>query len=288
MTGERTLPWILFPLSEKRHRGFSFQATVENGFEPSDYRSLLHDESPMTAEALLDFKVWGKSPNLTCFFRNIRTGEKFRLSASITSATGATRRGTGTLISANPALKTACISLKRSRAKRGYARGSPPSCCWRRTEGTRLWRGLRKCLSAKAGKNAEVKACKANRRRQPYPHNMLILQTERGGAVFASGTLWENAALQKFAPPWRVSFSCRSAIPSLDHIKTIVTEFFHALFFFLTPSGILDGDLGIFRYFSDGNSDFVCFGRIIFPCVELAFRYISSWVSGIKRLTVTP
>lgn len=81
MTGERTLPWILFSLSGKRHRAFSFQAAVESGFEPSEYRSLLHGENPMTAEALLDFKVWGKSPNLTCFFRNIRTGEKFRLSA---------------------------------------------------------------------------------------------------------------------------------------------------------------------------------------------------------------
>lgn len=81
MTKERTLPWILFPLPEKRHRAFSFQAAVENGFEPREYRSLLHDEKPMTAEALLDFKVWGKAPCLTCYFRNIRSGEKFRMSA---------------------------------------------------------------------------------------------------------------------------------------------------------------------------------------------------------------
>ena len=41
---------------------------------------MLHEE-PMEVEALLDFKIWGKSPCLTCYFRNIRTGEKFCLTA---------------------------------------------------------------------------------------------------------------------------------------------------------------------------------------------------------------
>ena len=53
---------------------------MDFGLEPREYKSMLR-ENPMTAEALLDFKIWGKSPNLTCYFRNIRTGEKFRLSA---------------------------------------------------------------------------------------------------------------------------------------------------------------------------------------------------------------
>lgn len=81
MENTQPFPWVLFPLPEIRHRAYSFQAVVDAGFEPSEYRSLLHDESSMTAEAVLDFKVWGKAPSLTCFFRNIRTGEKFRLSA---------------------------------------------------------------------------------------------------------------------------------------------------------------------------------------------------------------
>ncbi|MDL2267289.1 hypothetical protein LJC46_04790 [Desulfovibrio sp. OttesenSCG-928-G15] len=81
MENTQPFPWVLFPLPEIRHRAYSFQAVVDSGFEPSEYRSLIHDESPMTAEAVLDFKVWGKAPSLTCFFRNIRTGEKFRLSA---------------------------------------------------------------------------------------------------------------------------------------------------------------------------------------------------------------
>ena len=50
------------------------------GLEPKAYRSRLHEE-PMSSEALLDFKIWGKSPCLTCYFRDIRTGDKFCLSA---------------------------------------------------------------------------------------------------------------------------------------------------------------------------------------------------------------
>ena len=79
MSDEQKLPWILFPLPAAGHRAYSFTGAIEYGLEPKAYRSRLHEE-PMSSEALLDFKVWGKSPNLTCFFQNIRTGEKFRLS----------------------------------------------------------------------------------------------------------------------------------------------------------------------------------------------------------------
>ncbi len=75
-----TLPWILFPLPDERHRGYSFRGAIEYGLEPREYKSMLHEE-PMQAEAVLDFKIWGKSPCLTCYFRNIRTGEKFCLTA---------------------------------------------------------------------------------------------------------------------------------------------------------------------------------------------------------------
>jgi hypothetical protein len=80
MTAEKTLPWILFQLPEEKQRGFSYERVVEWDFEPREYRSLIN-AVPMTAEALLDFKVWGKTPNLTCFFRNIKNGNKFRLTA---------------------------------------------------------------------------------------------------------------------------------------------------------------------------------------------------------------
>ena len=80
MSDEQKLPWILFPLPAARHRAYSFTGAIEYGLEPRAYRSMLHEE-PMEAEALLDFKIWGKSPCLTCYFRNIRTGEKFCLTA---------------------------------------------------------------------------------------------------------------------------------------------------------------------------------------------------------------
>ena len=81
MTTEKSLPpVILYPLPEKRGRAFSYSRVVEAGLESREYRSLI-DEAPMSAEVLLDFKVWGKAACLTCYFRNIRNGEKFRLTA---------------------------------------------------------------------------------------------------------------------------------------------------------------------------------------------------------------
>ena len=80
MSDERTLPWILFPLPAAQHRAYSFSGAIEYGLEPRAYRSMLH-EQPMNVEALLDFKIWGKRPCLTCYFRDIRTGDKFCLSA---------------------------------------------------------------------------------------------------------------------------------------------------------------------------------------------------------------
>ena len=80
MSDEQKLPWILFPLPAARHRAYSFTGAIEYGLEPRAYRSMLHEE-PMSSEALLDFKIWGKSPCLTCYFRDIRTGNKFCLTA---------------------------------------------------------------------------------------------------------------------------------------------------------------------------------------------------------------
>ena len=80
MNTAQTLPWILFPLHIERPRAFSFRGAIDDGLEPREYRSMLREE-PMEVEALLDFKIWGKSPCLTCYFRNIRTGEKFCLTA---------------------------------------------------------------------------------------------------------------------------------------------------------------------------------------------------------------
>ena len=80
MSNTQIMPWILFPLYIERPRAFSFRGAIDDGLEPREYRSMLHEE-PMEAEAVLDFKIWGKSPCLTCYFRNIRTGEKFCLTA---------------------------------------------------------------------------------------------------------------------------------------------------------------------------------------------------------------
>lgn len=71
---------VCHPLSSRSHRGFSFRAAIDAGLEPRSYKSMLH-EKPMQAEAILDFKIWGRRPSLTCYFRDIRTGAKFCLSA---------------------------------------------------------------------------------------------------------------------------------------------------------------------------------------------------------------
>lgn len=73
-------PVDFFPLPEERGRAFSYSQAVENELEPREYESLV-DAEPMSIEALLDFKVWGKTPCLSCYFRDIRTGRKFRLTA---------------------------------------------------------------------------------------------------------------------------------------------------------------------------------------------------------------
>lgn len=74
------IEWILYNLPEKKVRGFSYYNAVDLGLEPRDY-PLKIDGEPIETEALLDFKVWGKNSCLGCYFRNIRTGDKFRLTA---------------------------------------------------------------------------------------------------------------------------------------------------------------------------------------------------------------
>ena len=70
---------IISPNSQK-HRGYSFTSAIAAGLEPREYAAMWN-EQPMTAEAVLDFKVWGKHVNLTCFFRDIHSSKKFCLSA---------------------------------------------------------------------------------------------------------------------------------------------------------------------------------------------------------------
>lgn len=70
---------ILSPVTGK-HRDHSFTSAIASGFEPREYVAMW-DKEPMEAEAVLDFKIWGKHVNLTCYFRDIRTGKKFWLSA---------------------------------------------------------------------------------------------------------------------------------------------------------------------------------------------------------------
>ena len=83
---------------------------------------------------------------------------------------------------------------------------------------------------------------------------------QKGGAVFVSGTPKKcRAAKIRAALVGQLVFA-RLAIPRPDHIKAIVAELFHMLFFFFAPAGIFDGDLSIFRYFPNGNGEFVSIG----------------------------
>lgn len=56
----------------------SFADVVKSGLEPRKY-----DAAVPVGEliARLDFRMWGKSVNLRCFFTNLESGEKFSLSA---------------------------------------------------------------------------------------------------------------------------------------------------------------------------------------------------------------
>lgn len=58
-------------------RAYSFRAALDAGLEPREYS----DEVPIgTFKAHLDFKIWGESPCLRCFFSNT-DGKKISISA---------------------------------------------------------------------------------------------------------------------------------------------------------------------------------------------------------------
>lgn len=59
-------------------RALTYDQAVELGLEPRDYA---YEPVIGEFEAVLDFKVWGKSVNLQCFFTVPTTGERFRVSA---------------------------------------------------------------------------------------------------------------------------------------------------------------------------------------------------------------
>ena len=59
-------------------RALTYEQAVEQGLEP---RSYAYEPVIGEFEAVLDFKVWGKSVNLQCFFTVPATGERFRVSA---------------------------------------------------------------------------------------------------------------------------------------------------------------------------------------------------------------
>ena len=56
----------------------SFAQALSLGFEPREYGT---DVPVGEITARFDFKMWGKSVNLRCFFTNAETGKKFSLSA---------------------------------------------------------------------------------------------------------------------------------------------------------------------------------------------------------------
>lgn len=68
----------LLPIPQRDIRGLSYASAISSGLRPYEYRSVI--EAPCM-EAILDFKIWGKTPCLGCYFRDISTGEKFVLYA---------------------------------------------------------------------------------------------------------------------------------------------------------------------------------------------------------------
>ena len=56
----------------------SFAQALNLGLQPREYGTFV-SEGEFTA--LLNFRIWGKSVNLRCFFIHMETGEKFSLSA---------------------------------------------------------------------------------------------------------------------------------------------------------------------------------------------------------------
>lgn len=68
----------LFPMPQKEIRGLSYANAIRSGLHPYEYKSVV---KASCMKAILDFKIWGKTPCLGCCFRDIATGEKFVLYA---------------------------------------------------------------------------------------------------------------------------------------------------------------------------------------------------------------
>lgn len=59
-------------------KALSFAQALNLGLQPREYGASVQEGEFI---ARLDFRMWGKSVNLRCFFTNMETGEKFNLSA---------------------------------------------------------------------------------------------------------------------------------------------------------------------------------------------------------------
>lgn len=67
---------MLCPMPQREIRGLSFTSAIRSGLRPYEYKSVIEASC---LEAILDFKIWGKTSCLGCYFRDISTGEKFVL-----------------------------------------------------------------------------------------------------------------------------------------------------------------------------------------------------------------
>ena len=68
----------LCPMPQREIRGLSFTSAIRSGLRPYEYKSVIEASC---LEAILDFKILGKTPCLGCYFRDISTGKKFVLYA---------------------------------------------------------------------------------------------------------------------------------------------------------------------------------------------------------------
>ena len=69
---------VVTPKKEIVMRAYSFRQALNAGCEPREYKEFQLEGE---ADAFLDFRIWGKTPCLHCYFSEFSTNRKFVLTA---------------------------------------------------------------------------------------------------------------------------------------------------------------------------------------------------------------
>ena len=80
---------MLFPLSDLAVRAFNYKWVVEEGLNPREYKV---PDGPMVTNAMLAFKIWGKTPCLGCYFQNLADGKNLCCMPTMMPTAAAIRR----------------------------------------------------------------------------------------------------------------------------------------------------------------------------------------------------